>query len=150
MTSLEHVPEEVDDFLALYPTPIAFLAQRLRTLVKRAAPGTIERLRPGWRLIGYDLPVSPRRSTYFAWVMPELKHVHVGWQTGTLMSDPDGVLRGAHLKLKKVRYLTFATGDRVTPKLVLDFTREAVRLSSMSRGERELLAATRRHPDIDR
>jgi hypothetical protein len=64
MTSLEHVPEEVDDFLALYPTP--------------------------------------------------------------------------------------ATGDRVTPKLVLDFTREAVRLSSMARGERELLAATRRHPDIDR
>jgi hypothetical protein len=66
-----------------------------------------------------------------------------------LISDPDGLLRGAHLKLKKVRYLTFAAGDRVTPKLVLDFTREAVRLSSMSRGERELLAATRRHPDID-
>ena len=150
MTDLERRPDEVDDFLAQYPTPIALLAQRLRALVKRAAPETIERVRPGWRLIGYDLPVTPRRTIYFAWVMPEPKHVHVGWQTGTLMSDPERVLRGAQLKLKKVRYLTFAADDRVTPKLVLDFTREAVRLSSMSRGERELLAAMRRQPQIDR
>lgn len=150
MTSQDHARDAVDDFLALYPTPIALLAQRLRALVKRAAPETIERVRQGWHLIGYDLPVNTRRTIYFAWVMPELKHVHVGWQTGTLMSDPDRVLRGAHLKLKKVRYLTFAAGERATDKLVLDFTREAVRLSSMSRGERELLAATRRRPDIDR
>jgi len=149
MTSLDHPPDAVDEFLALYPPPIAILAQRLRVLVKRAAPQSIERVRPGWRLIGYDLPLT-RRGVYFAWVLPEPGHVHVGWQTGTLMSDPDRLLRGAQLKLKKVRYLTFASGDRVTPKVVIDFTREAVHIASMSRGERELLAATRHGSATDR
>src|SRR6476620_8819174 len=92
---------EIDEFLEFYPPPIAELAQQLRTLIKQAQPDAVERLRPGWRLIGYDLPRIPgARAVYFAWVMPEPGHVHVGWQMGTLMKDPKGVLRGAHLKLK--------------------------------------------------
>ena len=134
-------PAEIDEFLAFYPPPIAILAQRLRVVVHDAAPDAVERVRPGWRLIGYDLLLG-KRSVYFAWVWPELKHVHVGWQTGTLMSDPDKLLRGAHLKLKKVRYLTFAPGDRVPARIVRNFTRDAARIASMSRDERELLAAT--------
>ena len=58
MTSPDQAPNQVDHFLALYPMPIAFLAQRLRSLVKRTAPETIERVRQGWHLIGYDLPVT--------------------------------------------------------------------------------------------
>ena len=135
---------EIDAFLALWSPPISALADRLRALIKQATPHAVERLRPGWRLIGYDLPVN-KRCTYFAWVFPEPGHVHVGWQTGTLMQDPDQVLRGAHLKLKKVRYLTFVPGDRIPAKVVRDFTRDAARIASMSRGERELIAATRSH-----
>ena len=93
-----------------------------------------DRLRPAHQGTG-------RRQAYFAWVWPELEHVHVGWQTGTLMDDPEHLLRGAHLKLKKVRYLTFQPGDRIPAKVVLDFTRDAARIAAMSRGERELLAS---------
>ena len=132
-------PDEISSFLAEYPPRIARQTEALRKLVRRAVPSAIERLRPGWRLIGYDLPIT-RHGTYFAWVWPETEHVHVGWQAGTLMNDPDHVLRGAHLKLKKVRYLTFEPGERITPKLVIDLTREAARISSMSRGERQLLS----------
>jgi hypothetical protein len=114
----------------------------LRVAIRRAVPTAIERLRPGWRLIGYDLPKG-RKSTYFAWIWPETEHVHVGWQTGTLMSDPQHLLRGAHLKLKRVRYLTYAPGDRIPAALVQAFTREAARIATMSRGERELLALGR-------
>jgi hypothetical protein len=64
----------------------------------------------------------------------------VGWQVGTLMADPRGLLRGAHLKLKKVRYLTFGPTDRIAPRVVIDFTRDAARIAALSRGERELLA----------
>ena len=145
MTSLDLPDDPVGELLAFYPLPIALLAQRLSALVKRAVPQAIERVRPGWRLIGYDLPLT-RRGVYFAWVWPEPHHVHVGWQTGTLMSDPDRVLRGAHLRLKKVRYLTFAATDHVTPRIVVDFTRDAARIAAMSHGERELLAAARRAP----
>ena len=79
MTSLDHLQDPVDEFLAFYPLPIALLAQRLSALVKRAD-------------------------------------------------------------------LTFAATDHVTPRIVVDFTRDAARIASMSRGERELLAAARRAP----
>jgi hypothetical protein len=134
--------EDVAQFLASYSPPIIGLTQRLRELVLQATPDAIERIRPGWRLLGYDLPTSRKgRTVYFAWVWPEVEHVHVGWQAGTLMRDPDRLLRGAHLKLKKVRYLTFGPGERIPAKRVIDFTRDAARISSMSRGERELIAS---------
>ena len=133
------VPDEIDDFLALYPPRIARHANTLRQLMRKAVPSAIERLRPGWRLIGYDLPIT-RKGTYFAWVWPELEHIHVGWQAGTLMDDPDHVLRGAHLKLKKVRYLTYGPRDRIAGRTVMDFTRDAAHIAAMSRGERQLLA----------
>jgi hypothetical protein len=149
MTAVEQASEitssrqaEIDAFLAFYPPAIVHHAQALRRLMMRAVPSAIERLRPGWRLIGYDLPIT-RHRTYFAWVWPELEHVHVGWQAGTLMDDPENRLRGAHLKLKKVRYLTFAPGDRIPSKEIINFTRDAARISSMSRGERQLLAMSR-------
>src|SRR5262245_31781491 len=93
--------DKIDEFLTFYPPRIARQTQSLRKLMLKAVPSAVERLRPGWRLIGYDLPIG-KHLTYFAWVWPELEHVHVGWQAGTLMEDPDRVLRGAHLKLKKV------------------------------------------------
>ena len=134
--------DEITEFLAAYPSPIAARAERLHELVMEAVPSAIWRIRPGWRLIGYDLPIT-RHGTYFAWVWPEQEHVHVGWQVGTLMADPRGVLRGAHLKLKKVRYLTYGPRDRITPREVIGFTRDAARIAAMSRGERQMLALQR-------
>ena len=134
--------DEIAEFLIFYPAPIARHAQRLRDLVKEAVPNAVERLRPGWRLIGYDLPIT-RHGTYFAWVWPENEHVHVGWQVGTLMADPHGLLRGAHLRLKKVRYLTYAPGDAIDAEHVIEYTRDAARIAAMSRGERQLLALAR-------
>ena len=58
-----------DAFLSAYPDEIRALAEKLRAVVRRAAPDAIERVRFGWRLIGYDLPVG-RRTVYFAWVAP--------------------------------------------------------------------------------
>ena len=133
--------DEITEFLASYPAPIAAQAQRLRELVAQAVPSAVERIRPGWRLIGYDLPMR-RHGTYFAWIWPEQEHVHVGWQVGTLMVDPRGLLRGAHLQLKKVRYLTYGPRDRIVSRVVIDFTRDAARIAAMSRGERQLLALT--------
>ena len=85
--------QAIVEFLESLSPPIAHLCERLRVLVKKAVPESIERLRPGWRLIGYDLPASGKGSdkfkgVYFAWVGPEVEHVHVGWQMGTLMNDP--------------------------------------------------------------
>ena len=129
----------IDEFLSAYPPPITRHAQRLRELVERAAPSAIERIRPGWKLIGYDLPTT-RHGTFFAWIWPQPEHVHVGWEVGTLLSDPQGLLRGAHLRLKKVRYLTYEPTERIAARIVVAFTREAARIAALPRAERQLLA----------
>ena len=129
-------------FLSAYPDEIRSLAETLRAVVRRATPEAIERVRSGWRLIGYDLLVG-RRTVYFAWVAPEPQHVHLGWQHGIFMDDPDRMLEGAHLKLRKVRYTTFRPGDTVPEATLVELTRQAAGLAAMSREERLALTLDR-------
>lgn len=129
-------------FLAGYPDEIRTLAETLRAVVRRAAPDAIERVRSGWRLIGYDLPVG-RRTVFFAFVAPEPIHVHLGFQHGIFMADPDRRLEGAHLRLKKVRFTTYEPGDTIPEDVMIELTREAVRLAAMSREERFALLMDR-------
>ncbi len=133
--------EAIETFLELYPPGIVRQAEVLRSIVRRAVPSAVERLRPGWKLIGYDLPIG-KHGTYFAWVWPQREHGHVGGEMGTLMSDPRRLLQGAHLGLKKVRYLTYEPEERIPSSVVVAFTRDAARIASMSRAERQLLAAS--------
>jgi len=133
----ESIP--LDAFLESYPEPIRIAADRLRRLVRRAEPDVIERVRLGWRLIGLDVPVG-RRTRYFGWIGPEPKHIHIGFEHGILMADPERRLRGAHLRLKKVRYLTFSSADQIDDREVVAFVRDAVRIASLTRAERLGLA----------
>jgi hypothetical protein len=130
---MESLPPEI--FLDAYAPAIRHAAERLRTVVRRAVPDAIERVRPGWRLIGYDLPLG-RKARFFAWVWPESVHVHLGFEVGTLMADPDGLLEGAHLKLKKVRFVTFRPGDRIPEAQLVALTKDAARIAAMSREQR--------------
>ena len=128
MTAQVAIPPEL--FLAGYPPEIQELADRLRATVRQAVPEAIERVRSGWRLIGYDLPVG-RRTRYFAFVAPEPAHVHLGFEYGIWMSDPDGILRGAHLNLKKVRYVTYEPGNEIPTDVLVGYTQEAAELASL-------------------
>ncbi len=122
----EPIPPEI--FLAAYPTGIQEVAERLRGVVHEAVPEAIERVRTGWRLIGYDVPVD-RRTRYFAFVAPEPEHVHLGFEYGIWMTDPDGLLRGAHLDLRKVRFVTYSPGDAIPTDALMRYTREAAELA---------------------
>ena len=128
MTPQVAIPPDL--FLAGYPPEIQELADRLRGVVREAVPEAIERVRSGWRLIGYDLPVG-RRTRYFAFVAPEPAHVHLGFEYGIWMSDPDGILRGAHLDLKKVRYVTYEPGNEIPTDALVGYTQEAAELASL-------------------
>lgn len=120
--------------LADYPEPMRRIAEVLRGIVRRAMPGAIERVRPGWRLIGYDVR-SGRRSAYFCYVAPEPEHVHLGFEHGVLMRDPTGVLLGAGIT-RRVRWVTLRPGDVIDEPLLEGLVREAARVASMSRDER--------------
>ncbi|MFL5713252.1 MAG: hypothetical protein ACJ769_01190, partial [Chloroflexota bacterium] len=134
------LPPEV--FLDGYHEPIRTLAETLRSIVSRAVPTAIERVRPGWRLIGYDLPVGCR-SVYFAFVAPEPVHVHLGFEHGIFMADADRRLEGAHLRLKKVRFTTYEPGDTIPEEAMVELTRDAARIAAMSREERFALLMDR-------
>ena len=128
MAAPESMPPEF--FLAGYPPEIRDMAERLRVVVVEAVPDAIERVRIGWRLIGYDVPVG-RRTRYFAFVAPEPEHVHLGFEYGVWMSDPEGLLLGAHLALRKVRFVTYEPGDSIPSHVLVRYVREAAALAAM-------------------
>ena len=117
----------VEAFLDAYAPPMRAIAERLRAIVKRATPEASERVRIGWRLIAYDLPIK-RTGAFFAWVGPEPKHVHIGFPKGVLMDNPRGVLRGAGIT-KYARWLTFVPGDPIDEEMVAELVREAARVA---------------------
>jgi Domain of unknown function (DU1801) len=112
------------------------IANELRRLVKRTVPGAIERVRTGWGVIGYDVLVG-RQTRLFAFVWPEVEHVHLAFQHGVLMEDPDGILEGAGTT-KRVRWLTIRRIEDI-PSQAGELVREAARLALLSRSERLVL-----------
>ena len=134
---VETIPPEA--LLAGYPEPMAAIAQDLRSIVRSVLPDAIERVRSGWRLIGYDVPVG-RRMVFTCWIGVETKHVHLGFERGVLMADPGRVLEGEGIT-KLVRWLTFVPGDPIDPPTLTPLLVECARIAGMSRDERALVAA---------
>ena len=132
----------MEALLAPYPTAIRDLADGLRGVVERAVPHAAERVRSGWRLIGYEVP-DGRRSRYFAYVAPEMEHVHLGFEYGRWLSDPAELLHGAHLGLRRVRYLTFRPGDVIPAEAAIELTRSAARVALLPRSQRLALELER-------
>ena len=136
---MDDIPPEalLDDL----PPPMRAIAERLREVVRMAVPDAIERVRVGWRLIGYDLPLGRKRA-YFAFVAPETEHVHLGFEHGWAMRDPNRLLEGAGIT-KQVRWLKFFDADDIDVERCVELIREAARVAAMPRGERELRALDR-------
>jgi hypothetical protein len=140
MRRMDPLPPEA--LLADYPEPMRHIGEWLRGVVRRAVPDAAERVRPGWRLIGYDLPIGPRRTAFFAMIWAEPKHVHLGFQHGVLMADPRGLLQGRGIT-KQVRWLTLTPAAMVEEEELAELVREAARVASLSRSERFAIAMTR-------
>ncbi len=133
---MDAIPPEA--LLGDFPPPMQAIANQLREIVRETIPEAVERVRPGWRLIGYDLPIG-RKSVYFSYVAPENDHVHLGFEHGWAMHDPHGLLQGVGIT-KQVRWLTFLDGDPVPAELCRELILESARVAAMNRGERMLQA----------
>lgn len=121
----------VDVFLDGYEPPIRDLAHALRAAVLRVTPEASERVRVGWRIVGFDLPI-PGRSGYFAWVFPERRHVHLGFPHGDRLAPRPGVLDGDGIT-KRARWLTFEPGGQIDQALVSELVLEAAGLAGIPR-----------------
>ncbi len=105
----ELIPPEA--LLEGLPVPMPDLAQRLRQLVRRSEPNAVERVRPGWRVIGYDIAVGRRRYRFFAWIWAQPEHVHLGFPRG-LLPDPNRLLDGDGVT-KQARWLTVTSAAEI-------------------------------------
>jgi len=136
---MELIP--TDAYLEGYPAAVRATAAALRGLVREAVPDAIERVRAGWQLIGYDLPVR-RYGLYFAYLAPEQTNVHLGFEYGAFMDDPSGLLSGAGVT-SQVRWVTFDRPSAIDADSTIALVREAARVAVLTRGQRLALVADR-------
>ena len=129
---IEAIP--VEALLADSPPSHTAIANRLRRIVTNAVPEAIERVRTGWRLIGYDLPVK-RHGVFFAWIWLEPEHVHLGFPRGVHMDDPRRVMQGAGIT-KLARWLTYQAGDPIDERVATELVLEAARVAVIPRSLR--------------
>jgi hypothetical protein len=134
--------------LDTFPTAIRDTGHALRNLILGTVPGTVEAVRPGWHWIAYSLPEKGRVRNY-AWIGPERKHIHLGFEHGTLLADPNHILQGAQEKLKKFRYFTFEPAIDIDEAILADYIRRAAELALMPSGTRRALAEADVEPALD-
>ena len=128
-----------------FPPAIRETGMALRALIFATAPGTAETVRPGWRWIAYSLPEKGKVRN-FAWIGPERKHIHLGFEHGTLLADPSGLLQGAQERLKKFRYFTFEPSIDIDEAILVDYIERAAQLAVMPSAARRALAETAAEP----
>jgi hypothetical protein len=121
-----------------YPVAIRETGRALRALILATIPGSVETVRPGWRWIAYSLPEKGRVRN-FAWIGPERHHIHLGFEHGTLLADPQQILQGAEERLKKFRYFTFEPEIDIDEAILVDYLRRAAELAVMPSGARRAL-----------
>ena len=135
---MEPIPPEV--LLDDVPPELGRIGQRLRELVHETLPDAIERVRPGWRIIGYDLPVGPRRSVFFAWILPQQEHIHLGFVHGTALDDPLQLLDGQP-GVKYARWTTFERLDQLVEDPLRALLERAAIVAALPREARAAMLA---------
>jgi hypothetical protein len=108
-----------EDILADFPPDVRAVASALRELIIRTIPTASEHAYPGWRGIGYRDP----QSGYFCGVFPQRDHVKLGFEHGTVLPDPEGVLEGTG---RQVRYLIVPSGRKLPRRTIVNLLRAAV------------------------
>jgi hypothetical protein len=131
--------------LDAYPPAIRETGRTLRSLILATVSGSVETVRPGWRWIAYSLPEKGRVRN-FAWIGPERKHIHLGFEHGTLLADPENLLQGAQERLKKFRYFTFEPAIDIDEAILVDYLERAAGLAVLPSAARRALVETGAEP----
>ena len=137
--------QPADFLLESFPPAIRDTGRTLRSLILKTIPGAVETIRPGWRWIAYSLPEKGKVRNV-AWIGPERKHIHLGFEHGTLIADPEGILQGAQERLKKFRYFTFEPAIDLDEAILVDYLRRAADLATLPTAARRAIVEAGAEP----
>ncbi len=131
----------IEWLLGGFPPPRVEASARFRRVVRSAVPVALEvpgafNARSADRLaFGYRVPVDARRAPLFAWVLIQPEHVHLGFEHGVLLDDPDGRFEGR--ELRRVRFLTVRSVEEIDDEeRIVVWARQAARVAAWTRAER--------------
>ncbi len=116
-----------EQFLSVFSPAVQALAQRLRKLIKQSIPNCIEKVYPGWRLLGYRVLIR-NKSHYFCFIAPLPDCVVLGFEYGIFISDPEGLLQGEG---KQVRQLTVKSQKDIRSRKFVALIKEAAELAAL-------------------
>jgi hypothetical protein len=126
------------DFLAAYPPRVRALAVRARDEILKIHPGAVEKVWPGWKVVGYG--IGPSMAEMVVGVAPLKARIGLYFSRGSDLPDPDEILEGAG---KKGRNVPIADESRLASRPVRGLLRSAFRLARESRGPAPASAAKR-------
>jgi hypothetical protein len=112
---IEH-PKTIEQLLSICTPHSLAIAQAARKKIMAVVPFACERLRSGWRLIGYNAPA------YFTFVAPEAHRVRIGFEWGVMLDDPTRLLEGDG---KQVRYVSLPDQQALENPALADLLRAA-------------------------
>ena len=102
-------PEKnIDQFLSLYPEHVFTNALQLRELLFSELPDIIEQLDLPARIIGYSY--SNKYDDVICVIIPSKKGLKLGFNRGTQLPDPDGLLQGTG---KIARYVVIGSAELI-------------------------------------
>ncbi|TMC09840.1 MAG: DUF1801 domain-containing protein [Chloroflexi bacterium] len=111
----------VDEYVASKVSPEhRETVARLRALVRECAPQVEES-------ISYGMPVFNANGKTFAWILPNPKHVTLGFREGRALEDKFDLLRGTG---KHAKNLKLKSADSVEPDVLRYYIGQAVERDS--------------------
>ena len=94
--------EGFDETLAGSSPPVRRLAARTRALILDVMPGVVEAPWTRQKVVGYG--VGPRKmSEHFCYIAFHKNHVNLGFNYGSELPDPAGLLQGQGKLLRHVK-----------------------------------------------
>jgi hypothetical protein len=93
---------EFDDLLSSYHPNIQAIARRVRALIFDVVPDVSEHVYPVMKVVRYGLEGNKMAGLVF-FLMPHKERVNLGFNHGTSLPDPKGLLEGTGKNLRHVK-----------------------------------------------
>lgn len=118
----------LEHFLAPYDSATQALILQVCQQVIDAVPDVRMAPVPGWKLVGFRIPVG-KKTAYFGYVAPQPGRVVVGFEYGVLLSDPQQLLSGTGSQVRQLILKDARALDALPARALADFLLQAAAIA---------------------